>query len=133
MCTRNHARAPSPARRHWAKIDDHVQAPMARVVGARDSEVCAWPACRVVAALPRAAAGAYGDRVQPHVARPDCVRVCCHARGGPENGDWLCVCVRARARACACACVCEWNIGPVSAWTDIAFITVGQTAVMNGI
>ena len=27
-------------RRHWAKIDDHVQAPMARVVGGLDSEVC---------------------------------------------------------------------------------------------
>jgi kynureninase len=27
------------AGRHWAKIDDHVQAPMARVVGALDSEV----------------------------------------------------------------------------------------------
>jgi kynureninase len=26
-------------RRHWAKIDDHVQAPMARVVGGLDSEV----------------------------------------------------------------------------------------------
>ena len=90
------ARASHPARRmrrHWAKIDDHVQAPMARVVGGLDSEVCPWPACRAGRGAPARCHGRVCTACSPHAlansGRVVCGRAsrCVRRSRGPDCGD----------------------------------------------